>query len=580
MTTQKIHAALGAILVLTNVACAGGELLIPGGASETDLGGSGGSSAGAGGTTAGAGGTTTGTGGNEAGAAGSAGSSGDAGAAGQSSDTGDRGDPANFPEICAEDCAAACTRLLACGGSQSKTFPLEAQECIDRCKLADNGPQGLWKDQSKNFRCCVAQEDCAAVKNCGGWLRHPDVVKPCDRVCECVFGGSTLATHGFRQLAPPPGYVWSKDTLVVESTGQSLDLGFAGTATVEEFGRFQVIRFRTPPSESLRRHMNEALRVLPTFQDGGGRLAAATGAIHVRWKKKAARAKVEALLAARGLSPLIPVFPGSRVLRSVGDPWEVLAVVHELKAQEGVEAELDMLRTYERRSLPNDPHFPDQWHLKNTGQKGATVGIDGRVDEAWDVTLGDPQVIVAINDDGVDLNHPDLKDNLVGALNFPQDWESRLLIGTFGGHGTPCAGVAAARGENGLGGSGVCPRCRILPHLLGETQGISFAVTDEDVAKGFVAMVDARAWVISNSWGPSTGDPNFDGNALVPALSPVIQEAFDYAETKGRGGKGTVILFAAGNSNAPLDNYRSYAPTQEYRVMSGCYPTMASPKDK
>jgi subtilisin family serine protease len=403
----------------------------------------------------------------------------------------------------------------------------------------------------------VAQEDCAAVKNCGGWLRHPDVVKSCDRVCECVFGGAAIAARWSGGLAPPPGYAWSDDALAVESAGRSLDLGPAGTATVEGAGRFQVIRFQTTPSEATLDRVGEALRVLPTFRDAGGRFAAATGVIHVRAKDEAARAKAGAALAARGLTPLAPAFPGARVLRSEGDPWAALAALHELKGQ-GVEAELDMLRTYERRSVPNDPRFPDQWHLKNTGQNGATVGVDGRVDEAWDVTQGDPQVVVAINDDGVDLNHPDLKDNLLGALNFPEDWETRLQIGTFGGHGTPCAGVAAARGDNALAGSGVCPRCKILPHLLGETQGISFAVTDEDVAKGFVAMVDAGAWVISNSWGPSGGDPNFDGNALIPLLSPVVKEAFDYAETKGRGGKGTVILFAAGNSNALFDNYSSY----------------------
>ncbi len=550
--------ALAALLVLTTLACDDEEALLASAAGSGGSGQAGVGGGGAGGAASGAGGAAGAGASGDGGAAGQAGGAGAAGGAGEDSDTGERGDPAAFPAVCAETCAEACTRLLECGGSASKTFPLEAQECIDRCKLSDNGPQGLWKDQSKNFRCCTAQEDCAAVKNCGGWLRHPDVVASCDRVCECVFGGAAIAARWSRGLAPPPGYAWSDDALAVESSGRSLDLGPAGAVTVEGAGRFQVLRFATTPTLAMLDRVGAALRVLPTFRDVSGRFAAATGVVHVRSRDKAARARADATLAAHGLSPLAPAFGGARVLRSVGDPWAALAAVHALAGQDGVVADLDMLRTYERRSVPNDPQFGKQWHLKNTGQSGSTAGVDGRVDEAWDVTQGAPQVVVAINDDGVDLNHPDLKANLVGALNYPEDWEARLAAGTFGGHGTPCAGVAAAASDNEEGGAGVCPGCKILPHLLGETQGISFAVTDEEVAKGFAAMVDAGAWVISNSWGPDTGDPNFDSATSVLPLSSVVKDAFDYAETQGRGGKGTVILFAAGNSNDKLDSYSSY----------------------
>src|SRR5690606_19462091 len=71
--------------------------------------------------------------------------------------------------------------------------------------------------------------------------------------------------------------------------------------------------------------------------------------------------------------------------------------------------------------------------------------------------------------------------------------------------------------------------------------------------------VDAGAWVINNSWGASGGDPRFQlSNFGVGVIPQLVRAAFDYAETDGRGGKGTVILFAAGNSNEIVNDYGAY----------------------
>jgi hypothetical protein len=225
----------------------------------------------------------------------------------------------------------------------------------------------------------------------------------------------------------------------------------------------------------------------------------------------------------------------------------------------GVHAELDQWRRYVKRYAPNDPGYPNQWHLHNTGQHGATAGVDGRVTEAWDVTMGDPQVIIAINDDGVDLDHPEFAGRLEPELNYPADWKTSMASGDFGDHGTSVAGVAAAAADNAQGGAGVCPGCSILGHLLGESSYQGFQITDAAVAQGFSAMVDAGAWVINNSWGLDMGDPIYaDAVGPVPGLSSVVKAAFDYAEISGRGGLGTVVVFAAGNSNARLDPYTTY----------------------
>ena len=169
-----------------------------------------------------------------------------------------------------------------------------------------------------------------------------------------------------------------------------------------------------------------------------------------------------------------------------------------------------------------------KWHLKNTGQEGGTPGADGRVSEAWDIT-GDKKVIIAVNDDGMDLKHSEFSGRLEKEQNFPGDWESQMMQGQFGSHGTSCAGVAAAAGDNNEQGSGVCPNCSVLPRLLGTNVGGAFQVTDKQIADGFNEMVDAGAWVISNSWGPGNGNPIYADSNLFKPPSAVRKAAFEYA---------------------------------------------------
>jgi subtilisin family serine protease len=68
--------------------------------------------------------------------------------------------------------------------------------------------------------------------------------------------------------------------------------------------------------------------------------------------------------------------------------------------------------------FPNDEYFPLQWHLHNTGQSGGTPGADTRAPEAWEITTGDPNVVIALFDCGVDTRHPDLVDNLMTGHDF------------------------------------------------------------------------------------------------------------------------------------------------------------------
>ena len=131
------------------------------------------------------------------------------------------------------------------------------------------------------------------------------------------------------------------------------------------------------------------------------------------------------------------------------------------------------------RNIPNDPLIDQQWQFINDGLNGGNPAADLEAELAWDITTGgvtvngDTIVIVAL-DDGVDLHHPDLRDNLWrnhqeipyngidddenGYIDDVHGWNARQgngNVGSGGTHGTPVIGVMGAKGNNGIGVTGV-----------------------------------------------------------------------------------------------------------------------------
>lgn len=465
-----------------------------------------------------------------------------------------RGDPKDFPATCMDNCKEACSKVEQCGGKDS-AFPIEAQECLDRCALSTKGP--VWDDVSGNFRCCASQPDCDNALTCGGWLKHPDTVKSCKKVCDCMFGSGVASASGKQALAQGvPGSGLERyrvaTNAIVFAGGDQRAKSVPGTRVVAG-GRYTTVEFSVaaPQADALK----EFGKALPTFRDEAGRVVAATGGIVVHAPGAGALTTSRSIAAAHGLPVPGKLKYGKDLyyIEPSEDPWKSVQSLDAFRAA-GVHAELDMVRPRVWNHVPDDPRFPDQWHLRNLGEKGAVQGVDGRVSEAWDVTQGSADVVIAINDDGVDVKHPDLAAHCLAPLNFPADWEAKKgELGGFGSHGTSVAGVAAAIGDNSIGVAGVCPQCKLLPHMLAEMVGGSFNLTDKEEADGFVAQVDGGAWIISNSWGPGQGDPRFEVPSFpVGGVGSVVAAALDYAETQGRGGKGTVILFAAGNENTKI----------------------------
>ena len=199
--------------------------------------------------------------------------------------------------------------------------------------------------------------------------------------------------------------------------------------------------------------------------------------------------------------------------------------------------------------------FPPQWHLKKTTVGGTVVDAHASVEAAWSLSEGDGTTI-AIVDDGVDLDHEEFAG--AGKIVAPRDvtrGNDNPRPGVRDAHGTACAGVACANGNHGA--AGVAPKARLMPIRLVSNLG------SQAEADAFVWAADHGADVISCSWGPVDGawwdpaDPQHD--AVVP-LPDSTRLAIDYAVQQGRGGKGCVITWAAGNGNESVDHdgYASY----------------------
>lgn len=199
----------------------------------------------------------------------------------------------------------------------------------------------------------------------------------------------------------------------------------------------------------------------------------------------------------------------------------------------------NFLSEFCRGRLPNDPLLRQQWHL------GDERGLSAF--SAWGVTAGgDRRVVVAVLDDGVEIGHRDLRDNIVGRLertnffdlNRSGDPRPRYFRSPFDDtagndiHGTPCAGLVAAVGDNRRGGAGAAFRAQILPvKIFG---GDSLAATNR-VADA-IRRAGRNADVISLSWAcPWSAD---------------IEAATRDVTESGRAGKGCAVFAATGNEGA------------------------------
>jgi len=222
--------------------------------------------------------------------------------------------------------------------------------------------------------------------------------------------------------------------------------------------------------------------------------------------------------------------------------YDVLAASEVLAARPETRwCDPNFLLEVTRDHVPNDPLFPSQWALSNSGQLGGPGGFDLDAPDAWDLTTGDASIVVAVLDDGVQQDHPDLSQ--LPGVDFTGS-------GTNGGpdtacdrHGTAVAGCIAAGIDNGIGTTGVAPGVRV--------QGLK-VITTSTVCNG--QGVFQTSWFLDALEHCRTSGVRVTNTSL--GFAPVTAITSKFASTRDEG----IVHFASSGNSGGAIGYPASAP--------------------
>ena len=284
----------------------------------------------------------------------------------------------------------------------------------------------------------------------------------------------------------------------------------------------------------------------------------------------------------------------------------VVDLPNNLSVAEGVEryedapeveyAEPNYLYDLADLPVPSDPKFPQMYNLYNTGQYGGTFDADIDAPEAWNATTGSANTVVAVIDTGIDINHPDLKDNIwtnpgeiagnkidddgngyvddVHGWDFHDDNNSVFDGAGQDTHGTHVAGTIAAEGNNNVGVTGINMQAKIMPLKVVDTDD-RFGIHTDDVIEALQYAVSNGASISNNSWGG--GDY---GQILQNAIEEADRDGHLFVAAAGNGGadfvgdnndlrpfypasypNDNIISVAASNNEDQLTSFSNYGTT-------------------
>ena len=232
---------------------------------------------------------------------------------------------------------------------------------------------------------------------------------------------------------------------------------------------------------------------------------------------------------------------------SIDDSSKTLDIANRLNEIKGIKfAHPDFIINKENRS--NDPLFGESWFMNYWHLN---------IQKAWQYSEGEG-IIVGIYDEGFDLEHEDLRSNIIGFGNYSDGLKNLTMIDNFSNanefyahlnnndknaprsvgnrwHGTACAGIIGAIKDNYLGNTGIAPKSKLIVARYSKNN-ISYD------SKALIDMANNGAAIISNSWGTNN-------------MLPAFEETLKLLATEGRDGKGVLIFFAAGNDGCNQDGY-------------------------
>ena len=202
-------------------------------------------------------------------------------------------------------------------------------------------------------------------------------------------------------------------------------------------------------------------------------------------------------------------------------------------------AQSDFTFRVESHYVPNDNLFNQQTFLNRLSD------IDIDAPEAWDITQGNPNLVVAVMDgNAYDLRHTDMTGKFVSPYDAVNDDNDPSATGTSDNHGTPCAGLIGAATNNGTGVAGVGFNVKVMPIVIGfDLNGGSFNTNNTIIGRATSKITGTAGVVaVSNSWGSSSSDA-------------AREQLYTQMRQNSRGGLGAVVLGSAGNDNGNLLRY-------------------------
>lgn len=329
----------------------------------------------------------------------------------------------------------------------------------------------------------------------------------------------------------------------------------------EKLGGFQVVELKKDNSQDINTHLDK-VRALDEVSVGthvyhvvgNDKPIVPTGKIYIQFKEGTSLSLQTDILknhylALRERRDDVSIV--AEVTPQSSNPLKCAAALQGLDEVRWAEPDIDIPLDHYAYSAPSARFMPQMWHLQNRGlvPDNASIrlktGADARIVQAWRRLdgFGNPNIVVAVLDNGFDLSHPDLQGKIVKPFDFWNNSPQLRQGDPNWTHGTPCASLAIAP-ASGSGMVGVAPVARFMP-----LSGTSFSI--EGTEAMFTYLIRNGADVVSCSWG--TIDNSFAlGQAKIAAISKAARE--------GRGGKGCVILFAAGNEDVDFVNLYAAHP--------------------